>query len=171
MVDLGSYSQSLAGRCCWRPSPLATRPRWKRSPTRPLPKAIAPIPRLQSMIVRTRHLQTMTGVIRRLRGMSAPTHLGLRVNIDRIRRLQNMIVPIHPRQGMIDRIRRHSRAMVSVDLRDFAESHSMSSLFPGAVEYPLEIVRIADSKRVAHDFRHFVAVEFADALFHGWKQR
>jgi hypothetical protein len=70
------------------------------------------------MIVRTRHLQTMTAVIRRLRGMIAPTRLGLQVNIDRIRhpgatgtirRLQTMIGPTHHLQDMIDPIRRRSR--------------------------------------------------------------
>ena len=70
------------------------------------------------MIVRTRHLQTMTAVIRRLRGMIAPTRLGLRVNIgrirhpkatDTIRRLQTMIGPTHHLQDMIDPIRRRGR--------------------------------------------------------------
>jgi hypothetical protein len=67
------------------------------------------MPRLQSMIVRTRHHQTMTAVIPRLRGMITPTRLGLRVNIGRIRRLQTMIGPTHHVQDMIDPIRRRSR--------------------------------------------------------------
>jgi len=60
----------------------------------------------------------MTAVTRRLGGMIAPTHLGLRVNIDRIRRpratgtirrLQTLIGPTHHLQDMTDPIRRRSR--------------------------------------------------------------